>query len=298
MDINEFFGIGGYSRPAEGYMSWQHLLFVSVLCAVMITMAIIIGIKAKRLSQKEKNRVLIISAILIDSIEIFKIVIFSVRGNDPLSFLYNLPLFLCSIQLVSIPLAAFSRGRIKEASLDFIAIFGVMGAFLGTYLAGNNYAVYPVISIDNVASGLTHCISGFVSLYIMIAGMVTLKKRSIPVLLEFSFPFALQHTLQTYLQTAIICSSPAATALPTILPSTLWAEIPFFTRFSLFSFLLFIFLLSILYITRSRKTQMNKKLPYTDQCTGIFYLLLKYSAIFLTPSTVDASLIACTLSVL
>ena len=183
MNINEFFGIGGYSRPAEGYMSWQHLLFVSVLCAVMITMAIIIGIKAKRLSQKEKNRVLIISAILIDSIEIFKIVIFSVRGNDPLSFLYNLPLFLCSIQLISIPLAAFSRGRIKEASLDFIAIFGVMGAFLGTYLAGNNYAVYPVISIDNVASGLTHCISGFVSLYIMIAGMVTLKKRNIPVTL-------------------------------------------------------------------------------------------------------------------
>lgn len=189
MDIKEFFGFGGYSRPAEGYMSWQHLLFVSVLCFIMAVAAIVMGLRARKLDLKSRNRVLIVSAVLVDAIEIFKIVIFSLRGNDPFSIFYNLPLFLCSIQLITIPLAAFSGGRIKEASLDFIAIFGVMGAFLGTYLAGNNYAVYPVLSIDNVASGLTHCISGFVSLYIMIAGMVTLKKRSIPVTLGILFSF-------------------------------------------------------------------------------------------------------------
>ena len=34
--MREFFGFGGYQRPAEGFMSWQHLLFVTSLVSVMI----------------------------------------------------------------------------------------------------------------------------------------------------------------------------------------------------------------------------------------------------------------------
>ena len=33
--MKEFFGFGGYNRPAEGYMSWQHLLFVTSLIIIM-----------------------------------------------------------------------------------------------------------------------------------------------------------------------------------------------------------------------------------------------------------------------
>ncbi len=77
-----------------------------------------------------------------------------------MNWLYNLPLFLCSIQLIALPLAAFSKGRVKDASLDFVSIFGVLGMILGTYGAGNNYSAYPVLSFDNVVSGVTHAISG------------------------------------------------------------------------------------------------------------------------------------------
>jgi hypothetical protein len=52
-------------------------------------------------------------------------------------------------------------------------------AILGTYAAGNNYAAYPVLSLDNVVSGITHCISGFASLYILISGMASMKKENI-----------------------------------------------------------------------------------------------------------------------
>ena len=58
-------------------------------------------------------------------------------------------------------------------------IFGLLGAVLGTYLAGNNYASYPVLSFDNVVSDITHCIAGFAALYIMISGMASMKKRNI-----------------------------------------------------------------------------------------------------------------------
>jgi len=83
--------------------------------------------------------------------------------------------------LITIPLAAFSKGRTQEAALDFVAIFGILGAVLGTYGAGNNYGSYPVLCFDNVVSGLTHCISGFSSLYILISGMASLQKRNIGI---------------------------------------------------------------------------------------------------------------------
>ena len=124
---------------------------------------------------------LIVSAILIDTLELFKIVLLCFRENDALNWLYNLPLFLCSIQLITIPLAAFSKGRVKEAALDFVFIFGLLGAVMGTYGAGQNYNAYPVLSFDNVVSGLTHSISGFSSLYIVIAGMTSMKRSNIVI---------------------------------------------------------------------------------------------------------------------
>ncbi len=187
--MKEFFGFGGYVREAEGYMSWQHLLFVSSLMAVMLTAAILLGLRMRHRDDKQKNRVLIWAAILIDAVEIFKIVILLCRSDDPTSWIGMLPLFLCSIQLITIPLAAFSRGRVKSAALDFVFIFGILGAVMGTYFAGNNYASYPVLSIDNVASGITHMIAGFASLYIAISGMSTLNKRNIPITFAILFAF-------------------------------------------------------------------------------------------------------------
>lgn len=180
--MGEFFGFGGYSRTPEGYMSWQHLVFVSSLMAIMIGLAIYLGRKNRGASYEKKNFVLIVSAIMIDAFELFKIVLLCFRAEDPLAWLTNLPLFLCSIQLITIPLAAFLKnGRLKDACLDFVLIFGILGAVLGTYGAGQNYAAYPVLSFDNVVSGITHSISGFASLYIAISGMASMKKRNIPI---------------------------------------------------------------------------------------------------------------------
>ena len=154
--MKEFFGIGGYDRKAEGFLSPEHLIFVTSLMIIMIACAIIVGRRCRCLSDKAKNRPLVVAALLIDFFEIFKIVFLCFRHENPMQWIYELPLFLCSIHLITMPLAAFSRGRIKEAALDFVLIFGVLSAVLGTYGAGNNYGTYPVICFDNVVSGITH----------------------------------------------------------------------------------------------------------------------------------------------
>ncbi len=179
--MREFFGFGGYSRPAEGFLSWQHLVFVTSLMAVMVLLAVVLGRRNRSKPMQVKNRVLVWAAILIDALELFKIVLCCFRQHDALNWLYNLPLFLCSIQLITIPLAAFSRGRVKEAALDFVFIFGLLGAVLGTYGAGQNYGCYPVLSFDNVVSGITHSISGFAALYIGVSRMTSMKKQNIGV---------------------------------------------------------------------------------------------------------------------
>ncbi len=181
MSIKEFFGFGGYERAAEGYLSWQHLLFVSVLTLLMLSLSVILGLKYKHKSVRQKNKVLIAAAISINLFELFKIVILCIRHDSALYWVNLLPLFLCSIQLITIPLAAFSKGRVKEASLDFVTMFGLLGAIVGTYFAGNNYAAYPVISFDNVISGITHTIAGFTSVYIMLSGMTSMQKKNIPI---------------------------------------------------------------------------------------------------------------------
>ena len=189
--MKEFFGFGGYSRKPEGFMSWQHLVFVSSLMVIMIGLAVFLGIKNKRKELKTKNKVLIWAALLIDGFELFKIVLMCFRSEDPMNWLYNLPLFLCSIQLITIPLAAFAKGRVKEAALDFVFIFGILGALLGTYGAGQNYTCYPVLSFDNVVSGITHSISGFASLYIVISGMASMKKKNILITFAILFGFGI-----------------------------------------------------------------------------------------------------------
>lgn len=179
--MREFLGFGGYSRAAEGYLSWQHLTFVTALVAVMALLAVVLGRINRLAPDGIKNRVLVAAALVIDGVELFKILVFCLRSASIRPVLNNLPLFLCSIQLITIPMAAFCKGRLKDAALDFVAIFGLLGAVLGTYGAGNNYSAYPVLSLDNVASGVTHCTSGFAALYILISGMAPLKKREIPV---------------------------------------------------------------------------------------------------------------------
>ncbi len=179
--MREFLGIGGYERTPEGALSWQHLTFVGLLMTAMVAFAIVLGLRNRKKGEKTKNRALIIAAILIDAIEIFKLVVFCARGEGIREMRTNLPLFLCSIQLITIPLAAFSKGRLREAALDFVFIFGLLGGLLGTVGAFQNYNAYPVLGIENVASGLTHSIAGFASLYIGISGLASMKKRNIPI---------------------------------------------------------------------------------------------------------------------
>ncbi len=189
--LREFFGFGGYQREAAGFFSAAHLITVTAMALIMIALAVWFGCRNKEKSFDDKKKTLMVAAILIDAFELFKIVLICFRNQDPLSWLYDLPLFLCSIQLITIPLAAFSKDKVQEASLDFVAIFGLLGALAGTYGAGNLYGCLPALCFDTVISGVTHSISGFTALYILITGMADMKRKNIGVTFSILFGFCI-----------------------------------------------------------------------------------------------------------
>lgn len=187
--MKEFLGIGGYTRTPEGAWSVEHISFVSAFMITMVIFAIFFGRLFRNKSDKDKNKVIIASAILIDFFEIAKILLTCFVTDEPSAIRRLLPLFLCSIQLIALPIAAFSKGRLKEAALDFVCIFGILGAVFGTVGATQNYACYPVFSFVNVVSAITHSISGFASLYIIISGMASMKIKNMKITFVILFSF-------------------------------------------------------------------------------------------------------------
>lgn len=54
--MKEFLGFGGYTRPAEGFLSWQHLLFVGILLGIMTALAVCLGRKNCNATPAQKTR--------------------------------------------------------------------------------------------------------------------------------------------------------------------------------------------------------------------------------------------------
>lgn len=176
--FNEYF-TGNFTRTAEGYMSWQHILVTVLFVGTAIFLAMTLGKKNKNESLDKKIKVIMVAAILIDAFEIIKLTLYCISGHSIGVLLGNLPLFLCSLQLIALPLAAFSKNRLQESMLDFVLIFGLLGGSVGIAAAVHVYEYYPVIHFHTMVSATTHTISLFASLYIIFSRLVSLKKENI-----------------------------------------------------------------------------------------------------------------------
>ena len=176
--LKEYFGWTSLREP-EGWFSPAHLIYVSIMIAVTVCLAVWLGLKQKDKDMRSKTKVLKIAAVTMIACELFKIVLFCIQDHTVMTVRDNLPLWLCSIVLFSLPIAAFGRGRAREGASDFTFCFGMLCAIAGTYLAGNYFSGNPVISFSVNVSVTTHCIAGFSALYIGVAGLWSLKKENI-----------------------------------------------------------------------------------------------------------------------
>ena len=168
-------------RTPEGYFSWQHLLSVTVALAIFLGLAVLLSNFFKG-DKKKINITFIAAAILIVGVQILKIVNLCIGSpNIWDTIVGNAPLYLCDMAIFVIPLCAITRGRFRNCCFDFMAIWGFIMAFFGTYFAGNIYGVHCAISYAAIISLINHSISGFVGLFIWMNKLNTMEKRNIPI---------------------------------------------------------------------------------------------------------------------
>ncbi|HOW38226.1 MAG TPA: YwaF family protein [Candidatus Izemoplasmatales bacterium] len=167
-----------FQRSPEGFFSWQHLLAVTTAVLCTIGSALFFGRRNREKTYAEKIRTLKIAALLLDGFELLKLTVLVIITGSFATLRSYYPLFLCSIPLIILPVAAFSKGRLQQASLDFVLVFGMLGCVLGTFMAANIYSVFPVLHFEPMVSLITHNLSGFAALYIGISGLATMKKEN------------------------------------------------------------------------------------------------------------------------
>ena len=167
-------------RTGDALFSWPHLLSVTLTLAIFFGLAVLLGRKYKN-NPKAQNIILIITAVLIVAVQVFKIVYLCIGSDNIMqTIIGNAPLYLCDMEIFIIPLAAITRGRFRNWCFDFISIWGILMAVFGTYFAGNIYPAHAAISHGAINSLLNHAISGFAGLFIFACGLNKMEKRDIP----------------------------------------------------------------------------------------------------------------------
>lgn len=167
-------------RTPEGMFSFAHIFSVSISLTIFILAAYLLGKKYKN-NEKGQFWTLLISGIAVDLVFIIKM-IYLLWDTDNFfeSLIGNAPLYLCDMQIFIIPLAALTKGRFKNWCLDFVAIWGLLMGFLGTYFAGNIYYGNTAICFFSIISLLNHCISAFAAFFIFMCKLNKMERRDIP----------------------------------------------------------------------------------------------------------------------
>lgn len=162
-------------RTIEGLFSWQHLGVVT--SALIIAFVTAWELAKKSNSVDDRMDVLRKTAVLLVATELTRDIYYLFTSSSWWeSLLSNLPLFFCGVPILFLPLGAFAKGKLQQAALDIVLIFGFLGGVLGTYLEANIYNSFPILHFHPLTSLATHMISAFASLYIAFSRSYSLSK--------------------------------------------------------------------------------------------------------------------------
>lgn len=155
-------------------MSWQHILICVVIYIIVVGAAILLA----KFGKKDKHDIILKSFAILDFIGL--VVGFCLRdGFFGPGWLYvlrmDLPFFICSTIHIALPLAAFGRGKLKQAMLNYMVFIGPLATITGTILAANYFNPETSIWIM-VWNCIIHVVSGIVALYLVLRKRVEWKK--------------------------------------------------------------------------------------------------------------------------
>ena len=183
-------------RTKVTFFSFGHIFFVTMWLSVFLGLAVLLGYKYKK-NPKAQTIILGIAGAFIVTVEIAKLLWLLFAYGDPTSFkgimdwlIGNAPLYLCDMMIFVIPLCALTRGRFRDWCMDFVAIWGLLMGFLGTYFDGNTFGGgHALFSYWTLITMCNHCTSAFAALFIFMVKLNKMERRNIPFVVGMLFVF-------------------------------------------------------------------------------------------------------------
>ena len=200
-------------REPDGLFSLAHILTVTVILVSLALVAFNLGRKYKD-NPKAIDVILKVSAIIMICLYVAEVVdgflglyigkglvLGTEEGNKAYfgQLVNSAPLFLCDIAIFSIPIIAFSKGKVRTLLSDFMGIWGIPMGVIGTYLAGNVFGSAPVISFDGLLCIFIHVVPMAVTIFLYLIKFATIDKANMKTALTSFLFFSLFVLVYNYI---------------------------------------------------------------------------------------------------
>lgn len=170
------FGFFDYKDPL--YQSQMFSLGHIIYMIIAFILLILLPILFRKVSHKKINTYLKVTCIVVPITDLIKI-IWETYHYYPIHNSYEytglLPLYLCSLFMITMPFAAFGKGKTKDIALSFLTTVGIVGGLSNVfYLNILNY--YPLFHFSTLLSVFYHIMMSFTGIWLLTSRYYKLDK--------------------------------------------------------------------------------------------------------------------------
>ena len=174
----------------------NYIIYLATIAPIVTVLTffcgIYFGIKFKKKSEKDRNKLVLITSIVCWGFEIIYILVPLIKGDFIEVRDGRIPLFLCDIQFFALIAICFGKGKVKEAGMGFVICLGLLAFVMGVWInAGNLFDNNPLWSGTVIWRIAVHALPGFIGLFIVCSGMYKLELKKVWYANAIMVPFEL-----------------------------------------------------------------------------------------------------------
>ena len=181
--IKNFFRLEG-ADSADCYFKPEHIIVSTIITLLFISLAIYFGLKYKDKDLKSKLKPIKVAAIIHFATQFLWLIITLIRTRHDNTYWLEifrvvLPLFMCDIQLIAIPIAAWGKGKAQQVSFDLCVVLGILTAFMGAWFNAGTFGSNQIWCFFTIHNYINHCVPGFVSIYLILVKLYSMRFKDI-----------------------------------------------------------------------------------------------------------------------
>lgn len=170
--------------PPVGLFSITHIVSI-VICLFLICL---VAYFTRNMNKKTFSKVLLVTAILLTFLEIFKIIWSFINGYSTTVNSW-VPLYFCSLFIYSLWLSQFKNQFIKDIGMSYIAFASFISGLVFIFMPTSSFNSYPIFHFQCLYSMLYHSLMVYCGLMIFVTKSVKINLKLVAKYFIFCFIF-------------------------------------------------------------------------------------------------------------